>query len=634
MEGAGFTAALTRAHYPVLSIGLLLLVCLFSYRSIHDLDYGIHVATGRWILEKGRVPTTDPFSWSYSHHEYIAYHWGFQALLAYCDSLFGTLGVVGLRSILLILAALALAGTLFMRKANPLVALWCALIGLIIAEWRFSVRPELFTNLGLALTVFLLELRRRGSKVALYFLPVTFLVWINTHIYILGLVILGCELVVQCVQRKLDRGLIRATVASILVLFVNPYGVDAVLEPVRLFSRLQDANIFAQHISELSSPFTVTEDTRQINSVNASRVGWFVLLSLTPISAYYLYRARRMQDLLVLAVFGVLSTAAIRNLSLLVFAGLPALVTGLSFAATAIPQRFQRYDRFVKLAFLCTLCVLTVRVGTGAWYASSRVSLHLKPIVERTALAVEAATFIRERGLIGRGFNNFNIGGTLMLYAPDHPVYIDGRNEVTGEEFFRRYLEVLQPAVFEKFAEQAHIEYVALSHREMMPLIRVLANSPKWRVVHYDSVAIVLVRTSGPNGQLPEAFLPRALESEQVRWSGLHSIMTRPSYVDTLSRWFLGTEELSYEKSQTGVFLLTLGKWREAEPILLQAAIESPNYWEASNNLGALYTRLKDWEATAFAYRTVLMLNPDDPLARRRASESWANFLASERVRR
>ena len=220
-----------------------------------------------------------------------------------------------------------------------------------------------------------------------------------------------------------------------------------------------------------------------------------------------------------------------------------------------------------------------------------------------------------------------------MLYAPNHPVYIDGRNEVTGEEFFKQYLEVLQPAVFERFVDQAHIEYVVLSHKEMMPLVRILVNSPIWRVVHYDSVGIVFVRASGPNGHLPAASLPEPVPSEEVRWGALHSIKTRPSYVDAFARWLLGTEELSYEKSQLGVFMLTLGRWKEAEPLLLQAAIESPNFWEASNNLGALYTRLREWEATAFAYRTVLMLNPGDPLARRRLNESWANFVAGQGVK-
>jgi tetratricopeptide (TPR) repeat protein len=578
------------------------------------------------------VPVTDPFSWSYSHHQYIAYHWGFQALLALCDNALGTLGVVWLRTALVVLTAAIMCATFVVRGSNALTALICGLLGLIVVEWRFSVRPELFTNLGLAVTVLLLALRRQGSRVALYLLPVMFVVWVNTHIYILGFIVIGCELMAQFFQRKLDRGLVLATGASIVALYINPYGFDAVMEPIRLFSRLQDTNIFAQHITELASPFTFSDDARQPNSVNVSFVAWLALVSLVPCAGYYLFRAGRLHDLFVLALFSALSSAAIRNLPLFVVAALPALVTGLSLAAANIPERYHEYRRLVTAGLALSILVIAIRVGTGAWYYHHRQPIHLKPVVEHTTLAVEAATFVQEKGLVGKGFNNFNVGGTLMLYAPDHPVYIDGRNEVTGEAFFRRYLEVLEPATFKVFADQAGIQYVVLSHKEMMPLVRTLNASPEWRVVHYDSVAVVFVRAAGPNGHLPGAQLPEPLAYAEMRWAGLHSIMTHPSYVDSFSRWLLGTEELSVEKSQLGVFMLTLGKWKEAEPFLLQAAIESPNFWETANNLGALYTRLKDWEATAFAYRTVLMLNPGDQLARRRANESWSNFVASEKV--
>ena len=102
--------------------------------------------------------------------------------------------------------------------------------------------------------------------------------------------------------------------------------------------------------------------------------------------------------------------------------------------------------------------------------------------------------------------------------------------------------------------------------------------------------------------------------------------------VDTFSRWLLGPEEMAFELSQKGVFLLTVGRWNEAEPLLIEAAIRSPHYWELSNNLGALYTRLNIPEAAAFAYRTVLMLNSGNNLARTRSVESWNRFVSSSKV--
>jgi Flp pilus assembly protein TadD len=75
-----------------------------------------------------------------------------------------------------------------------------------------------------------------------------------------------------------------------------------------------------------------------------------------------------------------------------------------------------------------------------------------------------------------------------------------------------------------------------------------------------------------------------------------------------------------------------LGQWPQAERPLLEAAIRAPDFWETSNNLGALYTRLKAWEAAAFAYRSVLMLNPGYPLAQQRFRESWIHFQQARRA--
>ena len=51
----------SKRFQAVLLLGLITLgVGLLAFRSIDDLDYGIHVGTGRWIIQHGRVPLTDP----------------------------------------------------------------------------------------------------------------------------------------------------------------------------------------------------------------------------------------------------------------------------------------------------------------------------------------------------------------------------------------------------------------------------------------------------------------------------------------------------------------------------------------------------------------------------------------------
>lgn len=617
--------AAKRLHI-VLIAGSLLLAAVLSFRSIDDLDYGIHIATGRWILKNGTVPTTDPFSWSFSSHAYIAYHWGFQVILAWLEGLLGLWGPVGLRCLLVTLTAIAVAWACRVRRVDPLIAVLCGVLATVAAEWRFAMRPELFSNLFLVLTVLALDKYHDGSKRAAFALPLIFLGWVNTHVYVLGFAVLLPCIAEDAIRGKLRGQLLLAATLSVGALFLNPYGWEAVSEPLRLMTRMQGSNIFAQHISELESPFKASNDPNSLFQMHGQYGAWIALLLLSFPAAFGLFRLRRFADLVFLIALAILSTLAVRNMSLFVIGTVPALATGLTeFVALCLPS-FERNRRRIAFALAAAIAILCVRVSSGAWYASQRRDLHFAAKLEESSLAIQAADFVREHALVGKGFNNLDVGGALLLRAPNHKVFMDGRNEVTGEEFFKRYLLLLDPANFEKFAELEQIEYVVVSHRQSMRLLRELLRTARWTVAHYDGVAVVLVRKAGPNGGLPEQPLPNPITDEEERWLMLSKIFVRPTFIESLSRWLLGGEEMPEALSKTGTFLLMLDRWANAERPLLEAAIEAPDFWETSNNLGALYWRLQNWEAAATSYRTVLMLKPGNALARRRAEEAWALF--------
>lgn len=604
---------------------LMLATALLAFRSIDDLDYGIHIGTGRWILKNGKVPTTDPFTWSIPEHLYVAYHWGFQVVAAFLYEKCGHLGPVLLRFGVILITALALVKSLVIRNVDLVIAGLCGLLALVAGELRFAVRPEIFTYLFLALTLMIVDRWRVGNERALLWLPCIFMGWVNTHIYILGLVLLAAQLLEQVFLKRIDRKFLVIVALSCVALFINPYGVDAVMEPIRLFTRMNKDNLFAQHITELASPLAIEGNSRR-GIITTQFFAWAILLVLAVPASVALYRAKRVADLIVLALFAGLSLIAVRNITLFVVVAVPIVTHGLSLFAATHSIRWEDTRRVVFHVVVAASVMLSFRVWTGAWYAMQRRPVHMNATIERSTLALDAAEFIERVDLKGKGFNNFNVGGSLILGAPSHPIYIDGRNEVTGEDFFRSYLEILQPARFDTFLQSFNIEYVVLSHSNMMHLVRHLLAGDKWSVVYYDSVAVVFVRKDGPNGYLPLAALPAPIRGEEERWAYLKEIEIKPSYVDSFSRWLLGGEELPLEKEQIGVFLLTAGRWAEAERPLLEAAIEAPNFWETENNLGSLYMRLKEWEITCLVYRAVLMLNPSDVLARERLAMSWYRF--------
>jgi tetratricopeptide (TPR) repeat protein len=608
----------------VLAALLLLATGLLAFRSVDDLDYGIHVATGRWILANGEVPRLDPFTWTLGDHPYVAYHWGFQVVLASLEGALGTLGPVLLRWALVVGTALFLLGTLRRRRVEPGLAAAIGLLALVAAEWRFAVRPELMTDLGLAALLWLLERRRSGGNLPLWALPALFLLWVNAHIYLLGVIVLGIEMVAEAVRGRLDRRLVLGAASALGALLLNPYHEDAVLEPLRLLTRLDADNVFAQHITELQSPLAIAEDPRAPYQLDLQVGAWRALLLLTLPAAWGLLRSGRWSDLGVLLTFAGLSTLAVRNLPLFAIASLPALVSGLD-GLFVRGRSWSPWRPALAWGVAAATAILAVRVGSGAWYASQRRELRLRPIVEEATLAVGAARRVRELGLRGPLFNNLDVGGALLLEAPGVRIYIDGRNEVTGEHFFQSYLAATRPDGFDRMAAEKGIEVVVLSHRQCLSLVQHLLRSSRWTLVHYDAVAVVFVRKGGLNAGVAEARWPAPV-TETERWALLSAVRPRPSGLDRGRRWLIGGERSPEAWNRLGTFILTLGAWKEAERPLLAASIEAPNFWETSNNLGALYTRLGHDEAAVTAYRTVLMLRPGNELATRREREAWARI--------
>jgi hypothetical protein len=167
-------------------LALLLLTSVLALRNVSDRDFGIHMAGGRFVVENGRVPSTDPFTYTVSDHEYLAYHWLFQVGLFATHSLAGMPGVALVRWLILVVAFLLVADAVRGRAPHPLAAACCGLLALLASEWRFTMRPELVSYLLLAATLCLLERHRCGRRTPLFLLPLVQLVWINTHVYVFG----------------------------------------------------------------------------------------------------------------------------------------------------------------------------------------------------------------------------------------------------------------------------------------------------------------------------------------------------------------------------------------------------------------------------------------------------------------
>lgn len=192
VEGTSRTAAereprarLTSKTLAVAGLGAAfgaLALALFAWPIVpHDTDLWYHLNFGRRILATGRIPDGAWYSDVETTSDFTDYYWLSQVLFHTLERSFGLGGLIALRAITT-LATAALIATLLARselaRRSPT---WAGAVGatavLVIVERVATVRPHMFSYLGLAAALVLIE---RGGRALYGLLPVA-LLWANLH---------------------------------------------------------------------------------------------------------------------------------------------------------------------------------------------------------------------------------------------------------------------------------------------------------------------------------------------------------------------------------------------------------------------------------------------------------------------
>jgi len=103
----------------------------------------------------------------------------------------------------------------------------------------------------------------------------------------------------------------------------------------------------------------------------------------------------------------------------------------------------------------------------------------------------KAVEFLQKDGSADTIFTDDTWGGYLIyrLY-PANKVFIDGRSDFYGSTFNEKYLDVMKVRYgWEKNLDQYHVNAILLPVET--PLTATLKESPRWRAVYDDGVAIL-----------------------------------------------------------------------------------------------------------------------------------------------
>ena len=563
---------LTPARQNLLALFLLFLITIPMLTKIFTSDFGTHLALGRFIVNQHEIPSVEHWNYpSLGMENGSGGEWGFQAVLYLVFAAAGEYGVSFLVWAVVFGIFLFLYRATVLRGAHPFLAVLAIFAFSGFLRIRIQPRPEIFTYLFTAMTIFLLSEYYFGSRRKLiYLFPPMILVWANSHpTYLMAFGLCGAffidALVRAAWKKEFQWARLRAWVipplvtgvAGLVLSGLNPHGYGWLLAPLHMISRGAggDTNNILMSISEL----TPVKGTGFYMYYKAAVVFAAVSLCLGLVG-----RRVYLLDLFLFAIAfkGAWDSArAVSMMGLFLSPGVSLHLTGfLSEAAgwfsakvTRKPEAPEAKRRqkgkkgpqpaavFVRPvprpnftaghATLVGVVVLALVAFGGTTLAFSFSQLEYGVGITEHKFSFKAAEFLRRNPVPGRMFNFFDIGGFLdwQLY-PGALTFLDGRTY--NQQVFRDHQSVTGGTPgWERILDKYGVTYIVLKTMDssgmILPIVPLLANDPNWPLVFSDGLFVIFVRnTPELRGyikahEIPKGILPRHIIREAYHYTFL-----------------------------------------------------------------------------------------------------------------
>ncbi len=440
-----------------------------------------HLRAGADIWRSGHVPRFDSYSYTATGAPYPDHEWLSQALM-YAAYRAGGMRGLEIGGAALILATVTLVYRLMVGPRLTRFALMA--VGLTVSSCVWTLRPQILSLLLLAFLVWLL-VRERYLVI-----PLLFLFWANAH----GGVALGGVVLTVVTAVAIARGLggrapadRRRAGALALVLPLSGLACAATPLGFQMFRFLMSASAgsYGAQITEWYAPhpdsllgaafwvltlaFVVLLIARRRALAAGSWTDWVVCAAALAALPFAVRSLRHIGPFLLLA------TPAASRLLGPDFRFRPSRRAG-------PPSPDHPRANLVLLAAACLLAIGLVPLGwTGA---SAHLGWH--PIGDGALQAVRACP--------GPLYNQYDEGGMLIWFAPEKPVFIDGRWDPYPPSFVQQDFAIESGAPYRPVFDRYGIRCAFLPASSRMSA-RLRADG--WRPRFLDDTWSVLVAPGG-----------------------------------------------------------------------------------------------------------------------------------------
>ncbi|MEA2628723.1 MAG: hypothetical protein QOJ10_1183 [Chloroflexota bacterium] len=471
----------------------MLAVLMLFTAGIQDPDFWWHLRIGRWMVENGRLPSHDLFTFTVPDHLWTDHEYLTEVLMWLVYSATGAVGIA-IAFGLVTWAGFWLIYRQVRRQPFVIVGLGLALGAL--AGWPiWGPRAQMITFAFSCLQLYWLQGYLSGRSRALNFFPLVMAAWANLHGgWVIGFAWLGVALVAELVGWAWDRSnpahrahvrfLAIITAASLVAVLATPHGFSLYLYPFQTQGSVAQQKL----IVEWFSP-----------DFHQTYLRPFEAMVFIVIAGFALRRPRLYEFLLTMAALG-LALQSVRHVALFVAAATPVMVGSYSeYWKELASSRGWKLRLPARPLFAATTAVVLVLVFLVALVKiDSDINPTVQAKLDADSYPIAAADWLAAHPEVGtRMYNQYGWGGYLAyrFYPdPNRRVFIFGEAELMGDPLLNQYNDVqnLRPD-WKAILDQYRVDYVIFNKGEA--LSNVLATQPEWTIAYQDNVAVIFVRT-------------------------------------------------------------------------------------------------------------------------------------------
>jgi len=608
----------------------LLIFCLFIFISLIstfklcEYDIWWHLKTGEYILKTGIIQQLDPFSFTASNRPWSTQSWLSGVIFYEVYSLFGLSGLILLQAAIATLTFFIIYKTIRLGSRTEGWATYLVVLVLIITaftvRFRLFIRPHIFEFLFLATFFYVLNLYKYRRKNYLFLLPVIQILWVNIHgSNILGIIVPllflsgeGLKYVLNWRNGKFfsPKQIIHLSVITVVIIIVS------LVNPItyKIFSfpfLLTGQKTYMQVIGEWQ-----TLKLTHLWGYNLRYTwGFSLLLLLGMISFISQFKKIDLTEILIFIFFFWLTIKGIRLIAEFAIAVSSIITGGLIrfFDKLRIENLKKGYQQLTYLVLFLIIVSSTV-IGIKAQTYSFGLGIKQKKFPDK------AVDFLDKNSISGNMFNSIGFGGYLIWRCfPRRKVFIDGRNDVFEEEFYKEYLNAhISQEVWEKITNKYQISYAILEYAKKEE-IKHLVNNPEWSLVYWDDLAMIYLKKKPENEEIIKKFSYIYTKPNYNDFSYLNNYIKNQNIVSNVLVELERNVNLEPDCQEAHLALAyiyyALGEYDKAMGELKITSKIKPDLAMEHSALGIIYLRKELYKQAIKEAKHALKINSKDPAA-------------------